>query len=215
MSKMEKVVLIGGGGHAKVVIDTIRSTSSFEIAGIIDEQLPIGSKVEEVPVIGKDQDLQKLFENGIDKAFVAIGSLGSSKNRKKLVQSLEEIGFDFPSIVHNSAYMAPSVNLGKGVFVAAGTVLQSGTVVGDHAIINTRSSIDHDCQIGSFTHIAPGCVLSGGVTVGDDSHLGTGSVAIEYRKIGQNCLIGAGSVVVNDLPDGCKAFGNPCKIQSS
>ena len=212
---MEKIILIGGGGHAKVVIDAFCSIHTFKIVGIIDEKLPLGSIVEGVSVIGKDKDLQKFFGQGIRYAFITVGSVGPSERRRQLVHSLEEVGFIFPSLVHKTAYLAPSVKLGKGVFVAPATIIQAGTTVGDYAIVNTHVSIDHDCKIGDFVHIAPGCVLCGGVVVDNDSHLGTGTCVIENVKIGARSLIGAGSVVVKNIPSQSKAYGNPCRVKTN
>jgi sugar O-acyltransferase (sialic acid O-acetyltransferase NeuD family) len=211
--KKKGIVLIGGGGHCKVVIETLRASNGLEIAGIVDAERPIGEKVEGVPVIGRDSDLPKIFRDGISAAFIAVGSVGDTKVRRKIAERLT--GFSFPTVIHPSAQIASSAKVASGTLVAAGAVIQAGSKIGEHAIINTGAIVDHDCSLGHFVHIAPGAVLSGGVTVGDDTHIGTGSRVIESRKIGRGCLIGAGSVVVDDIPDDSKAFGNPCKVKSS
>lgn len=210
---MKKVILIGGGGHCKVVIDVIRSTGLYDISGIVDEKLDLTSRVEGVPVIGRDSDLETLYSGKIHQAFVAIGSVGDTKIRRRVASRLRQIGFTLPILVHSSAQVAPSVELSQGVLVAAGVVIQPGTKVGENVIINSGAVVDHDCSIGEFAHIAPGAVLSGGVTVGSETHIGTGSTVIEYRTIGKRTMIGAGSVVVKDIPDNCRAFGNPCRVQ--
>lgn len=212
---MEEIIIIGGGGHAKVVIEAVKRSSFFKPAGIIDSLLPKGTVIEGISVLGNDDHLLKVYKEGVRNVFVAIGSVGDVSVRKKFANILSEIGFNFPCVIDKSAFVASSVKLGRGVFVAAGAVIQPAAVIGDFAIINSCASIDHDCKIGKFVHISPGSVLSGNVEVGDGTHIGTGSSVIEKRKIGSNCIIGAGSVVVNDISNNCKAFGNPCKIRSS
>ena len=214
MKKIRKVVLVGGGGHAKVVLDTVRLQGAFEVVGLVDAQLPSGKIVEGVPVLGGDEILQSIFRQGVKLAFVAVGSAQGSSARELIFKKIDEIGFGFPNFVHPSSQVASSVSLGSGILVAAGSVLQSGVQIEDHAIINTYSSIDHDCRLGRFVHIAPGAVLSGGVQVGEGAHIGTGSVVIENISIGERTLIGAGSVVVKNIPSHCKAFGNPCHVQA-
>ncbi len=208
------IILIGGGGHAKVVIETVRAEAQFSIIGIIDNKLSIGTSLEGVPVIGSDEFLQELFRKGIQQAFIAVGSVQGSHIREEIFKRLKEIGFQFPSIIHSSARVASSVSFGEGVLVTAGSVIQPGAKIGNHAIINTSSSIDHDCIIGDFVHIAPGSVLSGGVHIGAGTHIGTGSVIIENIVIGERSFIGAGSVVIKNIPAHSKAFGNPCRVQT-
>lgn len=209
---MEKLVLIGGGGHCKVVIDTIRSLAQYEIAGIVDSSLDLGCSVFGVPVIGRDEDLVKIKKSGVNHAFVALGSIGKPQIRQKIAAQLMEHGFFSPVLVHIKAYVASSVALEDGVLIAAGAMLQPGVKVGRHAIINTGALIDHDGNIGSFAHISPGAVLSGCVTVGEGAHVGTGTAVAESRQIGDYSLVGAGSTVVKNIPNFCKAYGNPCKV---
>lgn len=208
----DKIVVIGGGGHSRVVLDTIRAEGFWTIAGIVDEILPIGSSLDGIPVIGRDADLERIFATGIRHAFIAVGAVGQPQIRKKIHQVLLASGYVFPSIVHPRAIVSGAVDFSAGVLIAAGAIVQTGTQIGDHAIINTGAVIEHDCRIEAFAHIASGSVLSGGVVVGNGTHIGAGSSVIESRKIGKMSLIGAGSVVVKDIPARSKAFGNPCRV---
>lgn len=211
---MEKIILIGGGGHCKVIIDAILKGKQYEIEGIIDPNISIGKKVLNIPVIGKDDNLLDIYNRGIKNAFIAVGSIGdfsTIRKREEIYQKLKMIGFSLPIIVHPAAVIADECSLDEGIFVAAGAVINSGTRVGKNTILNTLSSIDHDCQIADFVHIAPGTNLSGGVTIGKFTHIGVGTVVNQGINIGCNCLIGSGSVVVKDIIDNLKAFGNPCK----
>lgn len=200
----EKVALVGGGGHCKVVIDTIITAGTYIIEGVIDPGLPVGEKVLGVPVLGGDELLSKIYNNGVRKAFIAVGSVGNCGVRKILYNKIKNIGFDLPVIVHPKAVIANDVKLGEGVFIAASSTINPGVEIGKNAIINTSSSIDHDCKIGDFVHIAPGVVLSGGVSVGEETHIGTGTDVIQGVKIGKRCFIPAGSLVKNNIIDNSK-----------
>jgi len=195
---MEKIVLIGGGGHCKVVMDAIMAAGAYEIAGVVDPRLEVGSDVLGVPVVGDDSALAELMERGVKKAAIGVGSVGDPSLRKEIYARVRMMGFEFPSIVHPKAVVARDVEIGEGAFLAASATVNPGTRIGVSAIINTSSSIDHDCSIGDFAHIAPGAVLSGGVEVGDETHIGTGAKVSHYVKIPGKTKIKAGSLVYTD-----------------
>ena len=197
----DKIVLIGGGGHCRVVIDAIRKAGLYEIAGIVDSNLPRGEKVLGIKVLGSDDLLQEFYNSGTKLAFIAIGSTGDCSVRLKVNKMLESIGFKLPVIIHPNSIIGEGVSIDEGTFVAAGAVINTGTKIGKNAIINTSSSIDHDCAIGDFVHIAPGVTLSGGVRIGIESHICTGASVIQNIKIGKRCLISAGFVAKNNQPD--------------
>lgn len=199
MNRQNEIVLVGGGGHAKVVIDAIKSTGKFSIYGITDSLLPKGTSVLDVKVIGRDTELPKVFKKGVKYAFISVGSIGDCTVRKRIADNLEKIGFRLPVIVHPKAVVAEDVKLGGGTFVAAGAVINPGTKIGKNAIINTSSSIDHDCEIGDFVHIAPGVTLSGGVKIKDGAHIGTGASIIQKITVGEKVLVKAGDVIKRDV----------------
>lgn len=190
-----QIILIGGGGHARVVIDAIQCGKKFKICGIVDPALRKGDTVLGIPVIGDDSILPKIFKEGVKYAFIAVGSIGNCSVRKKIYDNLKKIGFQLPFIVHPKVVIAKDVELGEGTFVAAGVVINPGAKIGKNVIVNTRSSIDHDCSIGDSVHIAPGVTLSGGVIVKDETHIGTGASVIQYISIGKRNMIPAGYVV--------------------
>jgi N,N'-diacetyllegionaminate synthase len=204
MSKkyIKEIILIGGGGHCKVIIDAIESSGEFSIYGIVDQVLPEGASVLGVKVLGKDDILPELFERGIRYSFIAVGSVGNCDIRKRIYANLKKIGFKLPVIIHPKAVISKYVRIEEGAFVAARAVINVGTSIGKNAIINTSSSVDHDCNIGDFVHIAPGATLSGSVKVGDETHIGTGANVIQSVSIGKKCMIGAGSTLRKDLKDG-------------
>lgn len=194
-----RIILIGGGGHAKVVIDAIQCGKKFKIWGIVDPALRKGNTVLGIPVIGNDSVLPKIFKEGIKYAFITVGSIGNCSIRKKIYDNLKKIGFKLPIVVHPKAAIAKDVELGEGTFVAAGVVINPGTKIGKNVIVNTHSSVDHDCLIGDFVHIAPGVTLSGGVIVKDEVHIGTGASIIQRINIGKRNMIAAGYVVRDNL----------------
>lgn len=200
----KELVLIGGGGHCKVVIDAIRNSRKFSIYGIVDKNLPKGKLIYGVKVIGADDALPELFKKGIRNAFISIGSIGNCEVRKRIHHKLKNLGFRLPVIVHPKAVVAGGVKLAHGTFVAAGVVINPGVRIGQNSIINTSSSIDHDCTIGNFVHIAPGVTLSGSVSVGDETHIGIGANVIENINIGKKCFLRGGTTLSEDIKDGVK-----------
>lgn len=212
---MEKILLFGGGGHSKSVIDSINSRDDFEIVGIIDTKDKIGSYVNNIPIIGDDTSLQSYLDLGVKYAFVCIGTVSNSIARINIYNSLKKIGFIIPNIIDKTAIISSNALIGDGNFIAKNVIINSNAIIGNNCILNTACIIEHDCIISDFVHIAPGAVLSGGVYIGENSHLGTNATVIQYKKIGSNTMIGAGSVVVTDINDNVKAYGNPCKERSS
>lgn len=202
-----KTIIIGAGGHAKVIIDMLRANPHVSIVGCIGQER--GAAVLGIPVIGDDSSLPELLKQGIRHAFVAIGN---NSTRRRLALYAENLGFELINAVSPQAYIAPSVVLGRGVAVMAGSIIQPDCRIGSYSIINTGATIDHDSVIGEACHIAPGSTLSGNVSVGDESFLGTGTVAIDGMHIGKGCMIGAGAVVIRAIPDHVLAVGVPAVI---
>jgi len=201
MNKTERIVLVGGGGHCKVVIDAIRKEGLYSICGITDATLIKGVSILNAKVLGTDDMLLSLYKEGVRHAFITVGSLGDCSVRLSIFEKLKRIGFNLPVVAHPSAVIASDVEIGEGAFIGANVTINPGTKIGKNAIINTRSSIDHDCEIGSFVHIAPGAILSGGVKVKEGAHVGTGAKIIQYLKIGHNAFIAAGNTVTKNVRD--------------
>lgn len=208
---MEKIIIIGGGGHSKVLIDLIQKTGKYEIAGILDPNIDKGTEIAGVSVVGDDAVLDKLSKKGINKACLGVGSIRDNAQRAGIYSSIKNRGFCFPSLLHPESVVAQSVKIFDGAQVMSGVIIQADSVIGENTILNTRSVIDHDCKIDNNVHICPGVVLSGGVTVGDGAFVGAGSTVIQGVKIGKNAVIGAGAVVVKDVLDGEMVKGVPAR----
>lgn len=205
MNKLVKeVIVLGAGGHAKVVISTLLETN-FQIKGILDDDpAKWNQKVLDIPVIGS---IELLKSGNFDQAIIAIGN---NKIRKDIAERYNDF-CRWISIIHPSSYVHPSVEIGKGSVIFAGAVIQPDVKIGNHVIINTGATIDHDCVIEDFVHIAPGVHLAGGVSVGEGALVGIGSSVIPYKRIGKWSIVGAGAVVIQDIPDFTTVVGVPAR----
>lgn len=208
---MEKIILIGAGGHCKVVIDAILEAKKYRISGIIDLKEKVGEKVFGIPIIGEDSQIKSCLRKQICNCFIAAGSVGNPYLRIRLSNLAKKAGFKFPNIIHPAAVVSKLAKLGAGNFIGAGAIINAGAIVGNNCIINTNAVVEHDCKIDDFAHVSPGVTISAGVNVGRCAHIGAGSSVIQYKKIGKNSLIGAGSVVVSDIDSNIVAVGNPCR----
>ena len=205
---LAKTVIIGAGGHAKVVIDLIRAEGRHELVGLIDSAM-VGTLVNGAAIIAGDDDLPRLRSEGITHAHVAIGN---NRVRLKLARSLEAMGFTLANAISPTATLSPSVMLGGGIAVMAGAVVNADSRLDDACILNTRASLDHDGHIGEGAHVAPGCALAGNVTIGRLSFLGVGTSVIPGIVIGEDTVIGAGACVVHPIPPRARAYGVPARI---
>lgn len=206
-----KILLIGGGGHCRSVLDSLIQTAQYSEIGIVDKSENVGRQVLGISVVGCDNDLTELYEKGYKYAFVTIGSTGDVSKRIILFHMLEKIGFEIPNIIDFSSVISENVSMDKGIYVGKNAVINSGVFIGKGVIINTSSTIEHDCTVGQFSHIATSSVLCGEVQVGENSHIGANSVIKQQVKIGANAIIGMGSVVLHDIPGLVIAYGNPCR----
>ena len=206
-----KLLLIGGGGHCKSIIDVLEESEPvYSEIGIIDIH-NIGKKVMDYIVLGNDDDLQKLLKEGYTDAFISLGGIGNGAIRENHFLRIKSMGFNIPNIVSSTATVSRNVVLGDGIFIGKKAVVNVGVTIGNNSIINTVAIVEHDCQIDSSVHISPGSVLSGGVTIGNYSHLGTNACVVQNIQIGKNVIVGAGSVVNKSLNNNIIAYGVPCR----
>lgn len=204
---MEDIILIGYGGHARSVADCIERRHAFRIAGYT-EFVPQNS---EYRYLGRDDELERLYRNGILNAVICVGYLGKGDLRERLYQKLKKIGYNLPAILDPSAIVSDRAVLGEGSFVGKGAIVNSGAQIGRACIVNTMSLIEHNCVVGDFVHLAVGAVLCGGVLVERNAFVGAGATVLQARRIGEGSLIGAGAVVTTDIPGNCTAVGIPAR----
>jgi sugar O-acyltransferase (sialic acid O-acetyltransferase NeuD family) len=211
VNETKPLLILGAGGHAKVLIAALM-TGPATILGIIDRSgLASARDVLGIPIIGDDDTVLRYSPEDI-RLINGLGSVSSTERRRDLFEKFVALGYHFASVVHASAVVSRDVSLGAGVQVMAGAVIQPGTVIADNAILNTRVSVDHDCQISKHVHIAPGATLSGRVRVGEGTHISTGAVVIQGIEIGRCCLVAAGAVVVHDVADHMRVAGVPARL---
>jgi len=207
--KLDEIILLGGGGHAKVLIDLINTSMQFEISGILDTQLEIGTKVLNVSVLGDDDLLSGLYSKGIKNVCIAIGSVKDNARRRILFDKVKQMGFLVPYLLHPQTIISKNVHFSEGVQIMAGVNVQTDSLFKENTIINTGAIIEHDCSIGSHVHICPGAVISGGCTVGDGTFIGAGVTVMQEINIGKCVTVAAGAVVVKDVPDRTMVKGVP------
>lgn len=194
---MSDIVVIGGGGHAKVIISLLKKRGDYRIVGYTDRENR--GPVLSIPWIGSDTVLSELIQRDPScSAAIGVGTVGRGDPRKALQARLETLGFALPALVSRDAVVNEAVSIGKAAVVFDGAVINSGAIIGECAILNTHSTVEHDCVIGSYVHIAPGATLSGQVRLGDEVFVGAGATVIHGVAICPHCVIGAGAVVIAD-----------------
>ena len=204
------IILVGLGGHAGVLLDLIHLLGLEVIGGTdLEPNAKLG-----IVYLGGDHAIERHRAETVR----LVNCLGSNRNplpRKRLYERFKELGYSFATLVHPKAVIAKTAVLEEGVQVMAGTIVQPYAQIGRNTILNTRSSVDHDCLIGEHCHIAPGVSLSGNVTLGDCSHVGTGASVIQGVRLGPECLVAAGACVTRSYPEsGTKLYGVPARPRS-
>lgn len=208
----KKLVLIGGGGHCKVVISQLKRLNEFEIVGVTDRYKPVGTPIASSTIIGKDEKLKEFYEKGVRYALITIGSVKDNTKRRKLFDIAKEIGYEFPIVISPFAVVSTTVKISEGTVVMPHCTINPDVYIGKDCIINTGAIIEHDCKIGDHVHIAPGVHISGEVEIGNLSFIGIGSTIIQGVRIGKNVTVGAGTVVIKNIPNDVVIVGNPGRI---
>ena len=206
----DPVIILGAGGHTKVLIASLRRLG-IEVRGCVVAE----TAARDRPVLGAailgDESVLGGLDPATAKLVNGVGSLAPHSDRKRLFEHWSARGWRFATVVDPYALIGPETVLGEGVQVMAGAIIQPGVRLDANCILNTRVTVDHDCVIGAHVHLAPGVTLSGNVTIGDDAHLGPGATVIQGVAIGPGATIAAGAVVVSDVPDGTTVAGVPAK----
>ena len=202
---MEDIVLVGFGGHAKSVIDSIERAKKFHIIGFTD--IVAQKEYRGYKYLGNDDVLQKYFDEGIKCAAVTLGYMGTGKIRDYLYYRLKRIGFCLPVIIDSSSVLAEDVIIKEGTFVGKNCVINSASEIGSMCIINTGAVIEHESYVGDFSHVSVNATLCGSVMLGEHCFVGANSTIIQNVRVESECIIGAGSVVLGDVAIGQKVFG--------
>lgn len=204
------VVIIGAGGHGRVVLDIVRAAGEQNPVGFIDaDEARAGGSVDGVKIIGAINLLPRLVKQGITGAIVAIGD---NRVRVSYAEAVVSAGLELISAVHPTASTSPSVRIGRNVVVGPGAIITAEAQIGDSAIINSGAVVEHECRIGKGVHICPGALLGGRVEAGAGAFVGLGARVIPCMKIGQGAIVGAGAVVIRDVPEFATVVGVPAKV---
>lgn len=197
---MEKILILGGGGHSKPVIDAIRAENAYDPVGIIDPGLEKGAEVLGVPVLGGDGMLEELQHTSIQYAAIGIGSKGDNRLRRIVYNNALKFGFEFPMIVHPSAIVSNDAHVSEGCQVMAGAVLNPSSYIGLISVINTGVIVEHDCHVGENVFTGPGAVLCGSVEIGKDAFIGASTCFVPGVKVKRSAFVPALSLVTKDSP---------------
>jgi sugar O-acyltransferase (sialic acid O-acetyltransferase NeuD family) len=201
---MKKLVIIGAGGHSKVIIDLIHLLNEYTIVGIYDDMKE--GYFCNYKILGKIIDITKNIT--INNVVIAIGDCSI---RKQLYNKYNK--YNYPYLIHPNTIISSSIKkIGDGTIIMAGTIIQTEVDIGKLCILNTNSNIDHECKIGDFNNICPSVTICGQVNIGNINFIGASCVIIQNINIGNNCIVGAGSVIIRDINDNLKIIGNPGRI---
>ncbi|MEO8033391.1 MAG: acetyltransferase [Acidobacteriota bacterium] len=207
-----KIGGIGGGGHARVLIDALR-LQGFEVVALTDANETLwDTKLDGVRVIGGDDRWNDLMREGEGNVFIGVGSAGAPHVRRSLYERALAAGFHITNVIHPSATIASSATLGNGVQVLAGAIINAGAVVGNNVIVNTGAIVEHDCIVGDHAHIATGARLASAIRVGNSAHIGVGAAVRQGIEIGDGAIVGAGAAVVKDVPPRATVGGVPARV---
>lgn len=209
-TELKKVVVIGGGGYAKVVISIIKELDCYEIYGYTDNA--DNGSILGVRYLGDDRILKEVYSrDNVEKAVLGVGQLQDSTLRRSIVCRLKKIGFFFPAIVSKTAILSDGVKLGEGTIVRDNATISASSTVGSYSIIGTSANINHDSTIGSYSNIAIGSNIGAEVNIGDDVLVGMGTVVMNKINVIDKCLIGAGSLVLKNCEVPGVYYGSPAK----
>lgn len=205
-------VILGGGGHARVLVDTLLASGGVVIAGILDRDPGrVGSNVLGVEVIGGDEALPLLAGRGVTHFLVGLGGTGDNSPRRRLFDLGIAGGLKPLSVLHKSAIVSSFAALGEGCQLLPGCIVNAGSRIGRNAIINSGAIVEHDCEVGDHVHVATGAILASTVRIGDCAHVGAGAVVRQCISIGRGAIVGAGAVVVKDVKPGDTVAGVPAE----
>lgn len=201
---MDRLIIIGAGGHGKVLCDIAEKSKKYASIAFLDDNAE-GERLG-YPIVGRSCDAEKYVA---DSEFIV--AIGSTPTRGRIMDKLSALGARFATLVHPSAVIGKGVVIGEGTAIMAGVIINPSAKVGRGCIVNTQSSIDHDCEIGELAHIAVGVCIAGESKIGARTWVGAGATVSNCLSVCADCMIGAGAVVVKDITEAGTYIGVPAK----
>jgi len=195
---MDKIVLVGAGGHAKACIDVIETEKKHSIYGLVEKSSIDNQEILGYKIVGSDDDLEKIFGE-VGCALVTVGQVKSPAIRVKLFETLKSIGFNLPVIASPSAHLSKHSSIGDGSIIMHGAVVNASAGIGKNCIINNKALVEHDVKIQDHCHIATGAIINGDVTIGRGTFIGSGAVIYNGISIGDNCVVAAGLTIKRSI----------------
>ncbi len=205
---MKKILIIGAGGHAKVIADILLQNGEYKICGLIDKNMQNG--FWGIPVLGNDDSLEDIYRRGLTDC--AVVALGNGRLRESITKRILDIGYRTIRVISRYAVLSSRCKIGEGTVIMPGAVINAEVEIGDGCIINTNASVDHEVKIGEYTHVAPGCAISGSVEIGRQCLIGTGSRIVDKIRIADYVTVGAGAAVVSNINVACTVVGIPARV---
>ena len=212
----EKILLIGAGQHARVILYNIKEQNKYDVIGILDANLDKAKEnktFEGIPILNinyNEVDLRKLkIEIDVSKFFISYGNM---KYRKKVWEMFKQAGWDSVNIIHPNAVISKDAKRGEGILIECGCLITPNPTIGNNVVVNTGSQVNHDNIVEDHVYIASGVILSGGVKIGENTLLDDGVIVTLGKTVGKNSLIGAGAVVTKNIEDNVVVYGNPAKV---
>ena len=211
-----RCVILGGGGHARVLIDSLQAGGTVEPVVVLDQDRILwGKQLLGVPILGGDELLPDLVEQGITFFVVGVGGVGDNDPRRRLFELGLKHGLKPLSVLHPHAMVSTHATVGEGSVIFPTAVVNAGATLGVNVIVNTGAIVEHDCELGDHVHLATGSRLCSTVRVGDGAHIGAGATVLQRRSIGAGAIVGAGAVVINDVERWSVVVGVPARMKGS
>jgi sugar O-acyltransferase (sialic acid O-acetyltransferase NeuD family) len=209
--KKKEILIVGGGGHAKVIYGSLVRTGKWKVAGYTDVN---DTGQVDIEYLGPDERMSDIVRT-IKYAVVGVGQIKSSGPRRRLYLRLKDIGFSLPVIISESAVVLHNVTLGEGTYAGENSYIGPHASIGIMCIINTGAVVEHDCRIGDFSHISISSSLAGTVSVGNGTMIGMGACVTNGVSVGNDVIVSAGTVVRKDVPDKSLVSGNRARLQKN